>query len=249
MSRGVPFSAVVGSEWTKLRSTRSTWWCSALFVLLAGGAGWLAAATTQAAPRADLAVSSALTGFGFGPVPLVVLGVLVVSSEFRTGLALATFTAVPRRGRLLLAKTVVVVAWSVLLTAVVAAFCLLAATRLTAVPGGIPPTDADVLRQLWLQVAGAALTGVLAVGLGAVLRSSAGALGAALALVLVLPPVLAIAGTELSVRVSRWLPAFRVGEDAFLAAATSWQTGLLVAGAWAAAAWLLGAALLVRRDV
>lgn len=249
MSRGVPFTAVVGSEWTKFRATRSTWWCTALFVLLVGGVGWLAAATTQSAPRADLAVSSALTGFGFGPVPLVVLGVLVVTGEFRTGLALVSLTAVPRRTRLLLAKTVVVVAWCVLLTAVLAAACLAAARALTAVPGGIPVTDPDVLRQLWLQVAGAALTGVLAVGLGAVLRSTAGALGAALALVLVLPPVLALTATELGLRVSRRLPAFRVGEDAFLTVATSWQTGLLVAGAWAAAAWLLGAVLLVRRDV
>ena len=245
----MPFSAVVRSEWTKLRSTRSTWWCTALFVLLVGGAGWLAAATTQAAPRADIAVSAALTGFGFGPVPLVVLAVLVVSSEFRSGLALASFTAVPRRSRLLLAKTVVVVAWSVLLTAVVAASCLVAARALTAVPGGIPPTDPAVLRQLWLQVAGAALVAVLAVGLGALLRSTAGALGAALALVLVLPPVLAIAGTGLSIRMSRWLPALRVGEDAFLSVATSWQTGLVVAGAWAAAAWVLGAFLLSGRDL
>ncbi|MCF6745148.1 hypothetical protein E9529_12855 [Blastococcus sp. KM273128] len=246
---GVPFRAVLAGEWGKLRSTRSTWWCSALFVLVAGGAGWLAAATTQSAPRADMAVSSALTGFGFGPVPLVVLAVLVVSGEFRTGLALATFTAVPRRARVLLAKTVVVAGWSVLLTALVAAGCLLAASRLTAVPGGIPPTDPDVLRQLWLQVAGAALTAVLAVGAAALLRSTAGALGAVLALVLVLPPVLAIAGTELSLRISRGLPAFRVGEDAFLTVATSWQTGLLVAGGWALVAWFLGVLVLVRRDV
>jgi ABC-2 type transport system permease protein len=46
----VPFRAVLRSEWTKLRSTRSTWWCTALFVLLVGGMGWLAAATTQSAP-------------------------------------------------------------------------------------------------------------------------------------------------------------------------------------------------------
>ncbi|WP_166533599.1 hypothetical protein [Blastococcus xanthinilyticus] len=245
----MPFAAVVRSEATKFVATRSAWWCTALFVLLVGGAGWLAAATTQAAPSAGVAVSSALTGFGAGQVPLVVAGVLTMSAEFGTGLALASLTAVPRRVRLLLAKTVVVVAWAGLLAALLAASCLLAARTLTAVPGGIPLTDPDVLRQLGLQTAGAVLTAVLAVGLGALLRSAAGALGVALGLVLVLPPVLAIAGTELTVRLSRLLPAFRVGEDSFLAVATSWQTGLLVAGAWAGAAWLLGAVLLERRDV
>ena len=207
MSRGVPFAAVVRSEATKFAATRSTWWCTALFVLLVGGAGWLAAATTQAAPSADVAVSSALTGFGVGQVPLVVVGVLAISAEFSTGLALASLVAVPRRSRLLLATSVVVVLWAVLLAAVLAAGCVLAARTLTAVPGGVPVTDPGVLRQL------------------------------------------AIAGTELTVRISRLLPAFRVGEDAFLTVATSWQTGLVVAGAWAGAAWVLGAVLLERRDV
>ena len=41
----------------------------------------------------------------------------------------------------------------------------------------------------------------------------------------------------------------RVGEDAFLAATTTWQTGTAVIAAWAVGAWVLGAVLLERRDV
>ncbi|MCA0144424.1 ABC transporter permease [Blastococcus sp. LR1] len=249
MSRGVPFGAVVVSEWTKLRSVRSTWVCTALYLLVVATGGWFGAAITQSAPRADIAVSSALTGFGFGQVLVVVLGVLAVTSEFRTGMVLTSLTAVPGRGRLLMAKTVVVVVWTVLLTALLALFCWFAATRLTAVEGGIQLTDPAVQRQLLLQVACATLTAVLAVGLGALVRSSAGALGAGLGVMLVLPPVLAIMGSDQSRDLARVLPVFRVGDEAFFSVATSWQHGLLVLGVWAAAAWVLGVVLLSRRDV
>ncbi|NEK86576.1 hypothetical protein GCU60_12545 [Blastococcus saxobsidens] len=249
MSRRVPFRSVVVSEWTKLRSVRSTWWCTALYLLVVGAGGWFGAAITESAPEPYLAVGSALTGFGFGQIVLVVLAVLAVTGEFRTGMVLASFASVPRRGRLLLAKTVVVGAWCVLLSSALALFCWFAATRLTAVEGGIPLTDPGVLRQLGVQVAAATLTGVLALGLGALLRSSAGALGVALGVLFLLHPLLAISETSAGDRIGRFVPALRVGEDAFLAVQTPWQTGLLVLASWAAAAWVLGVVLLERRDV
>ena len=71
MSRPVPFSALLRSEWTKLRSVRATWWCSGLYLLAVGGTGWLAAASTDSSARAGIAVQTALTGFGFGQLLLV----------------------------------------------------------------------------------------------------------------------------------------------------------------------------------
>ncbi|RBY95992.1 hypothetical protein DQ237_12760 [Blastococcus sp. TF02-8] len=245
----MPFRSVVVSEWTKLRSVRSTWWCTVGYLALVATTGWFGAAITQSAPRPDIAVSSALTGFGLGQVLVVVLGVLAVTSEFGTGMVLASLTAVPGRARLLLAKSVVVGAWCALLSAVLAVFCWFAASRLTAVEGGIPLTDPGVLRQLGLQVACATLTGVLALGLGTVLRSSAGAMGAALGVMLLLPPVLAILASDQAEWVARALPAFRVGDEAFFAVQTSWQHALVVLGAWVAVSWTVGAALLARRDV
>jgi ABC-2 type transport system permease protein len=106
-----------------------------------------------------------------------------------------------------------------------------------------------VLRQLVLQVAWAALLAVLAVALGTLLRSSAGGVGLGMALVFVLPPVLALAGSRWAELLSQALPALRVGEEAFLAVGTSWPVGLAVVGGWAVAAWALGAVLLERRDV
>jgi ABC-type transport system involved in multi-copper enzyme maturation permease subunit len=249
VSRAVPFRAVLRSEWTKLWSVRSTWWCTAAYVVVVGAAGWLAAAGTDSSPRADVAVQTALTGFGIGQLALVVLGVLVVTTEFASGAALVSLTAVPRRSRLLLAKTVVVLAICLVLSAVLAVVCGLAARTLTAVPGGVQPGDPDVVRTLLLQVGATGMVGILAVALGAVLRSTAGAVGVGMALVFVLPPALALSGGQLASKASQALPALRVGEDAFLAVATPWRVGMAVVAAWAVGLWLLGAVLLERRDV
>jgi ABC-2 type transport system permease protein len=245
----VPFSALMRSEWTKLRSLRSTWWCTALYLLVVGAAGWLAAASTNTAPRSDVALGVALTGFGVGQLVVLVLGVLAVTTEFASGMALVSLTTVPRRTRLLVAKTLVVTAFSALLTAVLTVVCAAAAFTLTDVPGGMTLTAPEVLRPMGLQVVHGALVAVLAVALGAVLRSTAGAVGIGTALVFVLPPALALWGRELAMRASQALPALRVGEDPFAAVFTTWPVGLAVVAGWAVVAWLLGAVLLERRDV
>ncbi len=242
-------TGLLAGEWTKLRSVRSTWWALAVYVVVVGGFGWLAAATTPTAPAADFAVGVALTGFGFGQLVVVVLGVLAAGSEFATGMALATFTAVPRRVRLLGAKTVVVAGGCAVVSLLLAGGCALAARTLTAVPGGVPLGEWPVLRPLLLQAVGAGLLGVIGVGLGTALRSTAGGVGLGVALVFVLPPGLALAGGAVAERLSQALPALRVGEDSFLAVDTSWPVGLAVTAGWAAAVWALAAVLLVRRDV
>jgi ABC-2 type transport system permease protein len=249
VSGGVPFRALLRSEWTKLRSIRSTWWCTALYLLIVGGIGWLAAASTDTAPRPDVALGVALTGFGVGQLVVLVLGVLAVTTEFASGMAQVSLTVAPRRTRLLLAKTLVVTLYCALLTAVLTVVCAAAAFTLTEVPGGLALTSPEVLRPMGLQVVHGALVAVLAVALGAVLRSTAGAVGIGAALVFVLPPALALWGKELAMRASQALPALRVGEDAFAAVATTWPVGLAVVAGWAVLAWLLGAVLLERRDV
>ncbi|MDT0276815.1 ABC-2 transporter permease [Blastococcus goldschmidtiae] len=249
MSRGVPFSAVLRSEWTKLWSVRSTGWATAVFVLAVGAAGALAAAGTDTADRPETAVQTALIGFGVGQLALLVVGVLAVTAEFASGSAVSTLTAVPRRTRLLLAKTVAIAGWCLQLGVVLAAGCFLAARTLTAVPGGVAPTDPAVLRTLGLQIVATALVGVLGVALGAVLRSTAGAVMVGTALVLVLPPVLALSGPRWAERLSQALPMLRVGQDAFFSVPTSWPVGMGVVAAWAVGAWVVGAVLLERRDV
>jgi ABC-2 type transport system permease protein len=242
-------TAVLRSEWTKLWSVRSTWWCTVVYVVVVGAGGWLAAAGTDSAARGDVAVQTALTGFGIGQLVLVVLGVLVVTSEFASGMAQVSLTVVPRRGRLLVAKTIVVLVYCLGVSALLAVVCALAARTLTAVPGGVQPGDPAVLRTLGLQVGAAGLVGVLSVALGTVLRTTAGAVGIGVALVFVAPPALALVGSRLASRISQSLPSLRVGEDAFLAVATPWHVGMAVLAAWAVGIWVIGAVLFARRDV
>jgi ABC-2 type transport system permease protein len=245
----VPLRAVLRSEWTKLATLRSTWWCAAVYVVVVLAFGWLAAAVTDQVPSAGFAVAAALTGFGFGQPVLVVLGVLTGAMEFATGTAVASFAVVPRRSRLLLAKTTVVAVFAAAITAVLTVGCALAARTLTVVPGGLGLTDPAVLRPLAVQVAVATLVVVLGVALGALVRSTAGGIGIGLALVLVVPPLLAADGRRLTQQISEVLPALRVGEDAFLAGPDAWTAGLAAAGVWALGAWVLSAVLLERRDV
>jgi ABC-2 type transport system permease protein len=248
VSSGVPFGALLRSEWTKLWSVRFGAWCTAVYVLVVLAAGWLAAAGTQTAPAPELAVETALTGFGFGQLVVVVLGVQAVTSEFGTGNALVSFIAVPRRTRLLVAKTVVVGLWCAALSAVLAVLCALAAARLTDVPGGVSLSDPAVLQVLGLRVAAVTLIAVLSVGVASVIRSSAGGIGTGAALVFFAPLLVALAPDRVA-RTATAMPALRVGRDTFLAEATTWQAGTAITAAWAVGAWLLGAVLLERRDV
>ena len=249
MTASPGWSSLLRSEWTKLATVRSTWWCAAVYAVVVLGLGWLAAAVTDRAPRADIAVTVALTGFGIGQLVLVVQGVLAGAGEFTTGMAVASFATVPRRRRLLAAKVLVLAAGTAVLSAVLAAGCALAARALTAVDGGIPLTDPAVLRALGLQVAFATLVTVLSVAVGTLLRSVAGGTGIVLALVLVLPPLLGADGRRLTRVLGEALPALRVGAEPFLAGPDAWTAGLAVLGAWALVGWVLAAAVLERRDV
>ena len=266
MSRRVPFLALLRSEWTKLRSLRGAWLCVLVYVGTAVTGAWVTLAGTT--PPADPAgaVAAALVGFAPAQLVLPALGALVVTAEYRTGTVLAALTAVPRRTRWLLAKTVVVCLLVAVLTAAVAAGCVAAVPALTAGGAGPALVEPAVLRPVGLQVAAAVLVTVLGVGLGSLLRRTVVALGVGVLLVAVLPVATVVAGRAQVVAASRLWPTLRIGEDdlftvatrgalgvptsgdLLLAGATPWQAGLLVVAAWALVAWLVGAVLLERRD-
>jgi hypothetical protein len=266
VSRRVPARALLRSEWTKLRSLRAAWLCVLIYVAVAVGGAWVSLSGTRAPDDAATAVATALVGFAAAQLVLPALGALVVTGEYRAGTVLASLTAVPRRTRWLLAKTVVVAVLVALVTAAVAVGCVAAVPALTAGGAELSFAERRLLRPILLQVAAAVLVTVLGVGLGAVLRRTVPALAAGVLLVAVLPVATVLAGRAQVVATSWLWPTLRVGAedvltvatrgsfgvptggDILLGGATGWRTGMLVIGAWALVVWVLGAVLLERRD-
>ncbi|MBL1065359.1 ABC transporter permease [Streptomyces sp. 7-21] len=204
------FGHALLSEWTKIRTVRSTMWTLVLMFVLTVGIGLLVAAALSGEDYTGMPLlSSGLFGLMLGQLCIITLGVLVITSEYGTGMIRTTLTACPHRGRVLLAKAVVFFLLSFTMT--------LAATALTALFTSsllsgqtVPPEDWDdpVMKDSvengelvassghWLgATVGAALyvalLGLLGLAVGALLRHSAGAITTMVGLVL-LPLVLAL---------------------------------------------------------
>ena len=183
-------------EWIKLRTVRSTGWgLGILAVSMIGFAvlvnGLLAAhwGHTSAADRASFdPTNEGFTGLIIGQLVMAVLGVLFISSEFSSGLIRATLAAAPRRPLVLAAKTVVF-GGAALVAGEVLAFISFFAGELI-MKSGVPHAtlaQSGVLRAVLMAGAYAALSGLFGLGLGAIIRHTAGGIAAAAAVIFVVP--------------------------------------------------------------
>src|SRR5215468_7088124 len=103
------FAGALRSEFTKIRSVRSTYWTLLAMLVVVVGFGALAsygAATHHPGPDFDPTMQS-LGGLYIGQLVIGVLGVLVISSEYSTGMIRTTLTTNPHRGLMIAAKAVV----------------------------------------------------------------------------------------------------------------------------------------------
>jgi ABC-type transport system involved in multi-copper enzyme maturation permease subunit len=187
------------SEWTKLRSLRSTVWTLLATVVIMIGFGVLLGVVAvnsgevaaEIGGNAAVAAELPMAGVLFAQLSMAVLGVLVISGEYRTGMIRTTFAAVPRRARLLSAKAAVFTAVA-LVTGLVASFGAFLAGQAVMAGEGLDASlgDPGVLRM----VVGVALyltvCGLLGLALGTLLRHAAGAIVTVVALLFVVPPLL-----------------------------------------------------------
>ena len=255
------FRAAVRAESTKLRSVRSTVWTLLTVVGLAIGFGLLVSAsqvnswdTLSASERLRFDPTSfSLSGLFLAQMAIGVLGVLIVTSEYATGQIRATISATPQRLTVLAAKatTFAAVALGVGLAACFSAFAIGQAV-FSSKGIGASLSDPAVLRAV---VGGAlylAAVGVLGIGLGAIIRRTAGAIAALGGLLLVIPLIGTFLPSSWNEAVAKYLPAqagtaiFSVVHDP--RALAPW-TGYGVLLAWTTIAMLAGAVILVRRDV
>ncbi|NEB77253.1 hypothetical protein G3I40_18805 [Streptomyces sp. SID14478] len=178
-----------------------------------GDLGGLGTGGVGVGPGSDLVKQSLDDGTQLAALAVIALGVLFVTSEYRTGLQRTTFTASPRRGRVLAAKAVVLAAtvFAVALVGSVAAF--LVGGHYQRANGFVPPlfdrpslTDAGSLRAIAGGAAFLALVAVLSLGVGALLRRTVPAMVLMFALVVVLPIVASSASIGLNDVVGRATP-------------------------------------------
>jgi ABC-2 type transport system permease protein len=266
------FGGLLKSEWIKLWSLRSTYWCLAIMIVLSVGLSLLLSTVHGSATPVEQAQSVqqaqavyiATAGTTFGELVVAVLGVLVISGEYGTGMIRSSFAADPRRIPTLAAKALVLGATTfiagliAIYGAAAVAFPLMSSQKYY-------PDFGDPQLQLALLGGAAylAIVSLIAFSLGAIIRATAGGIAAALGLILVVP---IIASVLVRVTQAAWaenlsvliptsagdhLFQYVVGAPTKLAdglVSLDATTGPLVFVAWFVLLFAIAAVLLKRRD-
>jgi ABC-2 type transport system permease protein len=212
---GVTFPRVVLSEWTKLWSLRSTRWVLLVSFIAMAAPGPIIAAV-QMARWAHLTVHDRATfdsidagvgGWHLAQLGIGVLGVLVISGEYSTGMIGSSLMAVPRRLPVLAAKILVyagVVFVLMLVATCISYFVTQAIVTEHHIQHGISAPGA--LRVVIGNVLFLTVLGVMCVGLGGSVRNSAGGIAAFVGLIFVLSGIVDILPTNLGNAVMPYLP-------------------------------------------
>lgn len=199
---------VLRSEWTKFRSLRSTWWSLAAAVLLTVGLGLVIGAQAARDDAGASMTSLSLAGVTLGQLVLAVMGVLLISGEYGTGMIRSSLAAVPRRLPVLWAKIAVYV--GVVLPVMLLTSALTATiTHAVWSSRGIDTaslTDATSLRVIVGSALYVTVAGVFSLAVGALLRNTAAGVGGVVGLFFVAPIVAAVVGSSLS-GIGRVLPS------------------------------------------
>lgn len=258
-------AGVLRGEWIKLLSLRSTWW------VLGATVAVMTLVSFAAAMSLDVMAEDPLTAPGLtqmhgaeivsggsqiGVVTIALLGALLITGEYSTGMIRSTLAAVPTRLPVLVAKAVALVATTVVVTVVSMAVSYLVTmpqlSRYDLVPALDDATTWQILGgTVYFLVAGA----LFALGVGTLLRSTAGTVTVALTVLLLLPGVLGFITLDWVETLVRHLPlpaagAFLTpgGTTALGGTELSAGAGIAVVAAYAVLPLVAGAVLLRRRD-
>jgi ABC-2 type transport system permease protein len=256
---------VIRSEWTKLRSLRSTVYSLlAAFVIVVALGILISAARAGHLDRESIsdrlsfdATATSLSGVFLAQLAIGVLGVLLMTGEYATGMNRATFAAVPRRLPVLWAKAIVYAA--------VALVLMLIATFVAFIGGQAAfknkTIDGRLIQAHFSQpgvtraVIGAALyltvVGLLGLAFGALLRNTAGAIASLFGVLLVLPIIVHFLPGSWSDKIDKYLPG-SAGQAVINVVPDHTQlspwVGLAVFCGYTAVAMIAAAVLLLRRD-
>ena len=262
--RGTRLGYALRAEWTKLRTVSGPAW------LLLGAAALTIAVSTAAVgathcPQGMVCpvdtTKLSLTGVQFGEAVVAILAAGVISNEYSTGMIRVTLAAMPARYAVLAAKAILVTAL-VLVAGTLAVFGSVLAGHLILPGHGF--TAARGFHPVWLSygptlraacgsVLYLALISLLSLGVAAVIRDSAVAIGTVLALLYLFPILLAFIGNaHWQHRLERWTPTvagLTIQDTTGLRslAITPWA-GLGVLALWAGGALIAGGLAFRIRD-
>ena len=245
-------SRAIAAELFKLRTTRTSWGVTL------GSLALVLVISTIAALAGEFSVGDEAPGpdlleiAGLVQIFALVLGILIVATEFRHGTITPTLLAVPDRVRLVLAKLVAALGAGALLGLVAALVCtaivfpLLSSRDIDA--GG---SSGEVLELILGNLAASALFAAIGVGLGALLRNQVGAIIGALGWIFLVEPLLTIIPGFDDV-ISKWFPSGAANAAAGTASspdALGQVPAALVLAGYAAAFVAAGIVMVRRRDV
>ncbi|MEI6571064.1 MAG: hypothetical protein WCO36_06505 [Actinomycetes bacterium] len=193
--------AQIHSEWIKFRTVRSTVVLAIISVVGCVGVAIIAAAITDGA----LSVSNALVGVQISSLFIMVLGVQIIGQEYRFATIRPTFSATPRRERVVIAKLVVVIATVAVAAVALIALSLAAAAMVSSMRGNsFDLGESGNARVLIGTVAILVINGIFGFGIGCLVRQPI----AGIVIVLVWVTVVESLIAGLVEGAARWLPLF-----------------------------------------
>jgi ABC-type transport system involved in multi-copper enzyme maturation permease subunit len=249
---------VLKSEWTKVRSVRSTLWTLVTAVIVTVGLGALICALTKssfsdmsAADRRTFdATYISFAGTGLGQLAMIAFGVMVVSAEYSTGMIRNSLAAVPQRSTFLWCK-VLVVGPLVLVIGMITSFAAFFLGQALLGSHGVEIGDPGVLRAVVGGGVYMALISLFSVGITFVLRSPL------LAFAILMPWFFLVSNilgqVEATKKVAEYLPdqagttVMSVVPETLDRPYGPWE-GLLIMAAWTVAALIAGFIVLKKRD-
>ena len=214
--RRVALIRTIRSEFTKVRSVRSTYWT--VFVLVLASLTWCVAyclgtvhqwPTMSAQDRSGFdATQDTILGLALlGQLVIVVLGALMMTSEYATGLVRASLTVMPRRKTLYAAKVVVLAAVSLVVSfATSFGTFFLGRVLLASTHTPMSLSQPGVLRSLIVTALYVEVCGLFAFGVGALVRNTAGALTLAYGFLALVPELIRALPESLHNALMRWVP-------------------------------------------
>jgi hypothetical protein len=251
---------VLGSELIKIRSVRSTYFTLIAFVLAGIGFSvlfaWGKVLHWGPGETSFNTTTPSLVGLVMlGELIIVVLGALTLTSEYGTGMISTSLMVMPRRLVLYAAKAIVFAAITLAVSLPTSFVAFYAGQAIYSTKHAAATlSDPNVLRAVLLAGLVVPLFGLLALGLGAIVRHTAGAITSLLGLIFLLPVLGQALPSSWYQTIARWLPggealhpiiSIRQGDSSYLFGA--WGEFAVMAG-WAAVALIVGGWLLVRRD-